>query len=109
MKNAFRGSGLIAFVLIAGLAGCASTNSGERAGTGEKTGAWVDDSWITTKVKSEMVADNDVSARNINVKTTKGVVRLTGTAATWSEANEAAEIAHGVKGVVSVENDIRIE
>ncbi len=103
MKNAFKGSGLIAFVLIAGLTGCASTQ------TGEKSGAYVDDSWITTKVKSEMVADNDVSARNINVKTTKGVVNLTGTAATWSEANEAAEIAHGVKGVVAVENNIRIE
>ena len=103
MKNAFRGSSLIAFVLIAGLAGCASTNSGE------KTGAYVDDSWITTKIKSDMIADNDVSARNIKVKTTKGVVRLTGTAATWSEANEAAEIAHGVKGVVAVENEIRIE
>jgi len=35
-----------------GLAGCAST--------GEKTGAYVDDSWITSKVESEMVANKDV-------------------------------------------------
>ena len=101
MKNAFKGSWLLMGVLIAGLAGCANT--------GEKTGAYVDDSWITSKVKSEMVANKNVRARDINVNTTRGVVTLTGTAATWEESNKAAEIAHGVKGVTSVENDIRIQ
>lgn len=101
MKNAFSKSGLLMGVLIAGLAGCANT--------GEKTGAYVDDSWITSKVKSEMIADKTVSARNINVKTTRGAVTLSGTAATWGESNKAAEIAHNVKGVTSVENDIRIQ
>ncbi len=98
MNNAFKGSLLFMAVLILGLAGCANT--------GEKTGAYVDDSWITTKVKSDMVADNEVSARNISVTTVKGMVTLTGTAGNWSEANKAAEIAHSVAGVVGVENDI---
>ena len=103
MKNIFTGNWLLTgvFVLIAGLAGC--------AGTGEKSGAYVDDSWITSKVKSEMVANKTVHARNINVNTTRGVVTLTGTAATWDESNKAAEIANGVKGVKSVENDIHIQ
>ena len=101
MKNAFKGSWLLMGVLIAGLAGCANT--------GEKTGAYVDDSWITSKVKSEMIANKSVKARDISVNTTKGVVTLSGTAATWDESNKAAEIAHGVKGVTSVENDIRIQ
>lgn len=101
MKNAFKGSWLymVMGVLILGLAGCANS--------GAKTGAYVDDSWITTKVKSDMIADNEVSARNIGVKTVKGVVTLTGKAANWTEANKAAEIAHGVAGVVEVQNDIR--
>ena len=103
MKNAFRGSWLLVVVLIAGLAGCANTN------TGQKTGAYVDDSWITTKVKSEMVANHDVKAHNISVNTTKGVVTLTGTAETWQESNKAAEIARGIKGVKSVENNIRVQ
>ncbi len=103
MKNAFKGSWLcmVISVLILGLAGCANT--------GEKTGAYVDDSWITTKVKSDMVVDNEVRARNISVKTVKGTVTLTGTAANWNEANKAAEIAHGVAGVVAVQNDIRYD
>lgn len=101
MNNAFKGSLALVGALILGLAGCANT--------GEKTGAYVDDSYITSKVKSEMIASNQVSARNINVVTTKGVVTLTGTAATSQESNKAAEIAHGVAGVKAVENDIRIE
>ena len=103
MKNAFSGSWVLAGALILGLAGCASS------GTGQKTGAYVDDSWITSKVKSEMVANKTVHAHNINVNTTRGVVTLTGTAATWDESNKAAEIANGVKGVKSVENDIHIQ
>ena len=103
MKNVFTGNWLLTgvFVLIAGLAGC--------AGSGEKSGAYVDDSWITSKVKSEMVANKTVHAHNINVNTTRGVVTLTGTAATWDESNKAAEIANSVKGVKSVENDIHIQ
>jgi len=101
MRNPFRGSWVLAGALILGLAGCANS--------GEKTGAYVDDSWITTKVKSEMVANNDVSARNISVTTTSGVVKLTGTAATIQESNRAAQIARGVAGVKAVENDIRVQ
>ena len=101
MKNAIRGSGLLMAVLIVGLAGCANT--------GEKTGAYVDDSWITSKVKSEMVANKSVKARDISVNTNRGVVTLSGNAATWEESNKAAEIARGVKGVTQVENDIHIQ
>lgn len=101
MKNAFGRTWVLVGVLILGLAGCASS--------GEKTGTYVDDSWITTKVKSNMLADKNVASRNISVNTTKGVVTLTGTAATSQESNKAAEIARSVAGVKAVENDIRIQ
>jgi osmotically-inducible protein OsmY len=101
MKNAFGGSWVLVGVLLLGFAGC--------AGTGENTGAYVDDSWITSKVQSEMIASKEVSARNISVTTTKGVVMLTGTAATRHESYKAAEIARGVAGVKAVENDIRVQ
>jgi osmotically-inducible protein OsmY len=103
MKNALRGNWLLTggFVLIAGLSGC--------AGSGEKSGAYVDDSWITSKVKSEMVANKSVKARDINVITNRGVVTLSGNTATWDESNKAAEIARSVKGVTMVENDIHVQ
>ena len=101
MKNAFRGSWVLAGALIFSLAGC--------AGSGEKTGTYVDDSWITTKVKSDMLAARDVSSTHISVTTTKGVVILTGTAANAQESTKAAEIARNVSGVKGVENDLRIQ
>lgn len=101
MKNVFKGSWLLMGVLLLGLSACANT--------GQKSGAYVDDSWITTKVKSELIADNDTSARNISVKTVKGVVTLTGTADSRHESEKASDIARNVAGVKSVENDLRIE
>jgi len=103
MKNAFSGSWVLVGALILGLAGCASS------GTGEKTGEYVDDAWITTKVKSELIADSDTKAGNINVETSNGKVTLTGTAKTSQESDKAAQIARGIKGVTGVENDIRVQ
>jgi hyperosmotically inducible periplasmic protein len=101
MKNVFRGSWVLVSILILALAGC--------AGAGEKTGTYVDDSTITTKVKSDLLAAKDISSTHISVATTNGVVTLTGTAATTQESNKAAEIARGVAGVKDVKNDIHIQ
>ena len=98
MKNACKGSWLVLGALLLGLAGC--------AGSGERTGGYVDDSWVTTKVKSEMVADKAVDARHITVDTSNGVVTLAGTASNATEANQAANIAHSVRGVKQVQNSI---
>ena len=98
MENACKGSWLVLGALLLGLAGC--------AGSGERTGGYVDDSWVTTKVKSEMVADKAVDARHITVDTSNGVVTLAGTASNATQANQAANIAHSVKGVKQVQNNI---
>jgi osmotically-inducible protein OsmY len=101
MKNVFRGSWVLVSILILALAGC--------AGAGEKTGTYVDDSTITTKVKSDLLAAKDISSAHISVATTNGVVTLTGTAATTQESTKAAEIARGVAGVKDVKNDIHVQ
>jgi osmotically-inducible protein OsmY len=89
--------------LLIGLAGCAGTQ------TRESTGEYIDDAAITTKVKSAMIADKEVSAYPISVETIKGVVHLTGTANTRHEADKAATIARGVAGVKSVVNKIQVK
>lgn len=63
----------------------------------------VDDSWITTKVKSKFAAAKGVKASDISVSTTDGVVTLTGSATSKAEKNRAVHIAKGVKGVKSVD------
>ena len=63
------------------------------------------DAWITAKVKSALLADEDVSGLEIDVETRNGVVTLTGMARTQSEIAEARRIAQNIDGVKQV--DIR--
>lgn len=85
------------------LVGCASTS------TKESAGEYVDDSVITTKVKSAFVEDKTVSALNIKVETFKGTVQLSGFANSQTEIQRAVDLARNVKGVKAVKNDIRLK
>ena len=59
------------------------------------------DSWITTRVKSLLIADKEVSALDIKVITESGEVFLMGLVSS-SEADKAVEIARHVNGVARV-------
>lgn len=62
-----------------------------------------DDTWITTKVKSELATTNGIKSSDISVSTTDGVVSLTGTAGSAKEKAKVEQIAKKVKGVKSVD------
>ncbi len=94
---------LFAASLVATLAGCASTP------TKEGTGEFVDDSVITAKVKASIFNEPTLKSTEINVETFKGDVQLSGFVAQPQDAQKAVEIARGVKGVVSVKNDVRVK
>lgn len=81
---------------------------GACAGTAkqESTGEYIDDTTITTKVKSEFVTDGKVAATRISVETYKGVVQLSGFANSSDERSRAVQIARNVRGVKSVKDDI---
>lgn len=83
--------------------GCASTSSKE--GTGE----YIDDSVITTKVKAAVLNEPTLKSAEINVETFKGVVQLSGFVNSQADIATAASVARGVKGVVSVKNDMRLK
>ena len=68
-----------------------------------KTERVVKDSWITTKVKSALLADDVTKGFEISVKTYHHVVSLTGTVDTTASADHAADLAKQVKGVKSVD------
>lgn len=72
----------------------------------ETPGEYVDDTAITTKVKSAFVADPDVKAMQINVETMQGVVQLSGFVDTKFAETRAVDLAQGVKGVKAVKDDI---
>jgi|SRR6185369_9132079 hyperosmotically inducible protein len=60
------------------------------------------DSGITSSVKSKLIADEVVKARNINVDTHDRVVTLTGTVQSPIEESRAIEIARDTNGVADV-------
>ena len=60
------------------------------------------DTWITTKVKADLLASPGVSGTSINVETVNGVVSLSGKVDSKTHADEAVAIAKKIKGVKSV-------
>lgn len=71
--------------------------------TAAKAQQEVSDSWITTKVKSELLADSVSKGLDIKVETTHGVVVLTGVLSTRDAIDHVKDIAAKVKGVKSVD------
>ena len=90
-------------MLIATLVACASTSKQEGAGE------YVDDSVITTKVKSLLAADDFLKSFEISVETYKGIVQLSGFVDSQKAVDKAGEIASGVKGVKSVKNNLNVK
>ncbi|MFO7569123.1 MAG: BON domain-containing protein [Smithellaceae bacterium] len=94
---------LVLLVVIATLAACASTR------TQASPGEYVDDSVITTKVKSMLAADDLLRSFKISVETYKGTVQMSGFVNSQKAVDRADEIAKSVKGVTSVKNDLIVK
>jgi len=94
----------MAFVLAATMAACTSSSR-----TTETTGAYIDDSAITTKVKEVILAEPGLRSLQISVETYKDVVQLSGFVDTPQSRTRAGELAAGVAGVKSVKNDLVVK
>ncbi|MBS1189798.1 MAG: transporter [Rhodocyclaceae bacterium] len=77
--------------------------------TRETVGEYTDDATITTRVKTALVEDPNVSAMQVNVETYRGVVQLSGFVDSQANAARAVNLARQVPGVQSVKNDLRIK
>lgn len=64
----------------------------------------VTDTWITTKVKSELATTDGVKSMDIDVTTVNGVVTLTGVLASDIAVDKAVAAAKSIKGVKSVDS-----
>ncbi|MEG5264625.1 BON domain-containing protein [Pseudomonas sp. JDS28PS106] len=59
------------------------------------------DAWLTTKIKTQMLADNSIPGSRIKVVTENGIVFLLGLV-TQDEANRATSLVQGVSGVQKI-------
>ena len=89
--------------LLVSVLGCAPTPQKE------STAEYVDDSYITTKVKAAILSESTLKSSEINVETFKGVVQLSGFVNSRSDISRAIDVARSVKGVKSVKNDMRLK
>lgn len=104
MKKKIRFVGyFVLLVLMATFGACASTSKQE------SIGQYIDDSVITTKVKSLLAADDFLKSFQISVETYKGTVQLSGFVGSEKAVDKAGEIARSVKGVKSVKNDLIVK
>lgn len=94
---------LLAATMLFTAAGCASSR------THEGTGQYVDDSVITTKVKSAILGEPGLKVSEINVETFKGVVQLSGFVSSRSDIDSAVRVARAVNGVKSVKNEMQLK
>lgn len=93
---------LLSAAALAALPGCAVTEGQQ------SVGSYIDDSAITTAVKSKFVDSKQVDAGLISVETMKGNVQLSGFAKSPAEKAMAESLAREVKGVTGVTNSVQV-
>jgi hyperosmotically inducible periplasmic protein len=93
----------ISLASVLAFSACAETN------TNESTGAYLDDSAITGKVKAAILQDPALKVMQIDVTTYENVVQLSGFVDTPQMVEHAGAVAKEVNGVTSVQNDLIVK
>lgn len=82
--------------------------TGCQAMTGQTMGESMDDSYITSSVKTQLASDKLVSLTRVEVETNNGIVYLTGQVQTAEQRSHIGSLASQVKGVKRVVNNLQV-
>jgi len=93
----------VALILFGFSSGCEATR------THDSTGQYVDDTGITTKVKTALLRDDLVKSFEIKVETMRGVVQLSGFVDNSDQKSAAGRDAASVGGVTDVSNNLIVK
>lgn len=96
---------VIALGLSSILAGCAS----DKPMPGATAGTFMDDSYLTTAVKSKLAVDAGLKTFALKVITENQVVTLKGTLPSAALRDEAVAVAKSVGGVKDVISEIEVK
>lgn len=94
---------ILTFGLLLMLGGCAAHQKSE------SSGQYLDDSVITTKVKSAILGDPTLKVMQISVETYQGKVQLSGFVDSPQSAQRAGQVAGSVAGVKEVQNNLIVK
>jgi osmotically-inducible protein OsmY len=75
----------------------------------ESLGSMSKDGWITTRIKSSLLFEDDLYSLNYTIETSNGIVYLTGVGQNEAEINRVVEIARNVSGVRKVVNLVKVK
>ena len=90
--------------------GCGNRDEVAQAPAAKTTvGTEIDDTVVTTKVKSALLADADIKSFDLKVETRKGAVQLSGFVENQAQVDRAMAATRAVEGVKSVENGITLK
>jgi osmotically-inducible protein OsmY len=90
-------------VIFAVVLACASASCGKTVSEA------IDDTTITTRVKTAILNDTAVNGHRIDVETFKGVVTLSGRVESEMERDRVAALARGISGVVEVKDALTVQ
>ena len=89
----------LAFLLL--ITGC-------QAMTGQTMGESIDDSVLTSSVKTQLASDKLATLTRVEVETNNGIVHLTGQVQTAEQRSHIGSLASQVKGVKQVVNNLQV-
>ncbi len=69
---------------------------------------YISDTWITTKLRSQMLIDRNIQSINYSIDTVQGIVYLMGVARTQSELDHTMNVARGINGVKQVISYVKL-
>jgi hyperosmotically inducible protein len=102
--------GLVTAALSLLAAGCSKSQDETQASAAKTTvGTEIDDTVVTTKVKSALLADADIKSFDLKVETRKGAVQLSGFVDNQAQIDRAIAATSAIEGVKSVENGITLK
>lgn len=94
-------------VLVAGCDRPLDTTGTQPAST--TIGTEIDDSVITTRVKSALLGDPEVKSFDLKVETRKGEVQLSGFVDSQAQIDRATAVASALPGVKGIENKVTLK
>jgi len=72
-------------------------------------GTEIDDSVVTTRVKTALLDNIDIKGFDIQVETRKGEVMLSGFVSNQAQIDQAVTVAKGIEGVKSINNKLSVK
>lgn len=104
---------LVLIVSVTGVlsfTGCNKTQEdASKSATRTTVGTEIDDSIITAKVKSKLLADSDIKGFDLKVETHKGDVQLSGFVDNQAQIDRAIMITRSLEGVKNVDNRVSLK